>query len=79
MGTWIRDERRPELTPVDDTWSRSKKVLVLVDDKEPLVVEFNKGKDPDDGEEWEQWYCPAYEDTVDNVTAWCDCIPEIEE
>jgi hypothetical protein len=71
MG-WIRDERRPEVTKlIGEDWSKSKKVLVLIEDKEPLVAEFNKGED------WEQWYCPAYEDVVEGVTAWCDCIPQI--
>jgi hypothetical protein len=71
MKEWIKDNRRPEVTKaVGDEWGKSKKVLVLIEDQEPLVAEFNKGED------WEQWYCPAYEDVVEGVTGWCDCIPD---
>ena len=69
---WIKDERRPEVTQIKGgDYSISKKVLVLIENEEPLVAELNKGKD------WEQWYCPAYEDVLEGVTGWCDCIPEI--
>jgi len=71
---WIKvEEKKPELIEVKGIdWSKSKKLLVLIDGKEPLVAEYNKGED------WEQWYCPAYEDVVEGVTAWCDCIPKID-
>jgi len=70
---WIKDERRPEITNVHgEDWGRSKLVLVLIEDKTPLVAEYNKG------EYWEQWYSPAYEEVVEDVTGWCDCIPDIE-
>ena len=71
---WIRDKRRPELIEKRIGFGKSKKVLALINDVEPIVVEYNKGI----GEvpEWEQWYCPAYEDVVEGVTGWCDCIPD---
>jgi hypothetical protein len=72
---WIRDEGRPEIIEQLETYGKSKKVLVLIEGKEPLVAEYNSGIE--NGEKWEQWYCPGYEDAVEGVTAWCDCIPKI--
>ena len=60
------------------TFKKSKKVCVLINDIEPLIAEMNFGVDPKLGE-WYQWYCPAYEDVVEGVTKWCDCIPEIPQ
>jgi hypothetical protein len=71
---WIRDERRPTITDQLEVYGKSDKVIVLIDDTEPLVAEYNRGTTIN-GEYWEQWYCPAYEDAVEGVTAWCDCIP----
>ena len=74
---WIKIEKetRPEIIKDFDHYGKSKKVLVLIEGKEPLVAEYNSGVE--NGEKWEQWYCPDYEDTIEGVTAWCDCIPKI--
>ncbi len=67
------NDSKPQIIEKIDTWGKSAKVVVLVDDKDPFVAEYNKGIE--DGVEWEQWYCPAYEDIIENVTKWSDCIP----
>lgn len=65
----------PELKKVDETYNESKKVVVLVDGEHKLLAKLNTGIE--DGELWNAWYCDEYEDTLVNVTHWCDCIPEL--
>ena len=74
---WIKDNTRPDIIEKIDDWGKSKKVLILINDVEPVVGEYNKGIQ--DGDDWEQWYCSVYEDVVEDVTGWCDCIPEIKK
>lgn len=72
---WIKDDRRPEIIERIDSWGKSKPVVVHLKSGELLVAEYNKGIE--EGKEWEQWYAPAYEDTVENVIGWADCIPNV--
>jgi hypothetical protein len=73
--SWIKDDRRPEIVESFDDWEKSKRVLVLIKGGEVLVAEFNNGIE--EGEYWEQWYSPVFEDTIENVIGWSDCIPNI--
>ncbi len=73
---WIKDKRRPEIIETIDNWGKSKPVVVLCADKEPIVAEYNKGIE--DGEQWEQWYSGSFDDIIENVTGWCDCIPDVK-
>lgn len=34
------------------------------------LAKFTMGKDSEDEDMWESWYCPAAEDIVENVFAW---------
>ena len=72
---WIRDERRPDVKEKLD-YSHSKNVVILDEDGETFVAEYNTGTQ--DGDKWEQWYSRLLDDTIGNVVAWCDCIPEIK-
>ena len=70
---WIKDNRRPNIIEQINSWGKSKKVVVLEKGGSVVVAEYNKGVE--EGAEWEQWYCPAYEDVIEGVIGWCDCIP----
>jgi hypothetical protein len=72
---WIKDERRPDIIEKIDSWGKSKKVVVLEKGGEVVVAEYNKGVE--EGIDWEQWYCPAYEDVIEGVIGWSDCIPNV--
>jgi len=73
---WIRDNRRPQIIETSGDWGKSKKVLVQTAYGEVVITEFNSGTTIE-GEPWEQWYSPVYEDIIENVIGWCDCIPHI--
>jgi len=73
----MRDWRRPKIIETFDGWGKSKRVIILLEDGEVLVAEFNSGIE--DEKPWEQWYSPVFEDTVEHVIGWCDCIPDINK
>lgn len=71
---WINvNDRKPEVKRSFNCSSEcvSEEVVVLIGD-EALIASFTTG-DEDGG--WENWYCRAYEDCVDNVTHWLE-IPK---
>ena len=65
----------PEVKKVDDDYNESKLVVCLTRGNHEHIAKLNTGIS--EGLEWEVWYCPNYEDTLEEVTHWCDCIPEI--
>ena len=70
---WITDGSKPETKRIEDDLYSSVKVVVLIYGTTPVVAEWQTG------EYYEHWYCPAYEEIIEGVTAWCDCIPKINK
>ena len=71
---WINvNDRMPEVESASNCSSESvsEEVVVLIGD-ETLIASFTTGTE-DGG--WENWYCRAYEDSVENVTHWLE-LPE---
>ena len=74
------DQGLPETFPVEgEDYSESKEVLVKTSGGNMFVVKLDHNTEYDSGYEggwWENWYCDSIEDCIDNVVAWCDCLPE---
>ncbi|MCH8860812.1 MAG: hypothetical protein IH843_06780 [Thaumarchaeota archaeon] len=76
MNKYIKtDESLPKTKKVDSDYSESKLVVCLTNGKHEHIAKLNTGIE--DGEKWDCWYSPADENTLENVTHWCDCIPEL--
>ena len=64
---WIHvNDSLPEVTS-HNSYSKSRDLIGLIGD-EALIVRYGKSNDPDDI--WDEWYCPAYEDSVIGITHW---------
>ena len=64
---------KPEVKPTGG-YSKSKEIVGYHSkSKEFDIVIYETGFE--DGETWENWYCPAFSDGIE-ITHWCDVIPE---
>jgi hypothetical protein len=72
--SWITDKRRPEIIETFDGWGKSKRVIILLENGEVFVAEFNSGIE--EGKPWEQWFLLCFDDAVETIIGWCDCIPD---
>ena len=67
---------KPE-TKFTGDWYRSKPLVGLFGKYELLIVHYEHGVS-EDNIKWEQWWSPAFEDSVD-IDEWIDVIPELPE
>lgn len=71
---WIKpDEKLPEIFDEEGGYSLSHEVAVFLEGGTKVIAKYQEVLE--DGEIWKSWYCPAYEDVVENVIGWCPLPP----
>lgn len=68
------NETKPETTFTGD-WYESKYVVGLFGKNDLSIVRYEHGLH-EDGKKWEQWWCDAFDDSVE-IDQWTDVIPEL--
>lgn len=72
---WISSkDSKPVANIKCDGYMKSKNVVAVIREQ-MIIVNLQTGNY--NGKDWEQWYCPAYQEVVIGIDKWCDCIPDM--